>query len=152
MNGYQWLISLGARPDVLIACAVLGGITVLGAFIGRLMEAQRARRAGMAAGSRKPLPYPPVPASLRRGQEPPKAAPLPAGTRIAQYTVADIGSASLHAEHALCEARSDLHRALQRSTEAEIHACRRRFKTKLLAYMYACCAEYGMTFNREPGL
>lgn len=149
MNGYQWLISLGARPDVLIACAVLGGITVLGAFIGRLMEAQRARRAGMAAGSRKPLPYPPVPASLRRGQEPPKAAPLPAGTRIAQYTVADIGSASLHAEHALCEARSDLHRALQRSTEAEIHACRQRYRAKLVAYLDACSAEYGMKFHLE---
>lgn len=60
-------------------------------------------------------------------------------------TCSDIGSASLHAEHALAEARSDLHRAVSRGIcESEIDASRRAFRDALTRYVNCTVTEYGL--------
>ena len=144
MNGLEWLVAQGARKDVVIVCGMLAVMLIAGLFVDRLQQQarlrmqqnQRATTAGEPGGDSAawmPSSTYPEPASLQRGQVPPKAAPLPA----------DFTSASLHAEHALAEARADLHRAVQRGIcESEVAACRSAFRAALARYQAITTAEY----------
>ena len=70
---------------------------------------------------------------------------MTAASVIARHAKPDHGSCTLHAEHLLCEARSDLHRAIQRSSApAEIDACRRAFRAALTRYVNHAHTEYDL--------